>query len=264
MNIDITKLRPFTLIEWKKDTKQKVYYDGKEVTKLIDFETGVYRFAGLLRGYIAAFREIDLRLAPKWELAPPPWGEWHRKGWNEEMLPEGYRPLMNKEKRQEEDEVLKSGNWEPTSRVGDRACPYSLPLRTRRPLPDRWAAEKAAHAAGKRIEWRCKDKDKGGWTDWRYVEFLSWFQDDSNEYRIAPEQPKPEPKWRDLAFEDFPPGSSLRFPDRPEEWHAVISADTNGVETSQSYYRYNELREQNAEIIRPGGQWEPCKVEVKS
>lgn len=149
--IDITKLRPFDIEEWRKDTTQKVYTaSGHEVAKLTDFEVGDFPISGVFIQQKNAWRHSghwvcewyptgnDLRLAPKWQLDPPPWGAWHRTDWTEDMLPEGYRPLMDREELQEEDEYCDAGDeeWRETRCVGMKATSDCCHWRTRRPLPD--------------------------------------------------------------------------------------------------------------------------------
>ena len=75
--IDITKLRPFDIEEWRKDTTQKVYTaSGHEVAKLTDFEVGDFPISGVFKQQKNAWRHsghwICEGLAPKWQLDPPP------------------------------------------------------------------------------------------------------------------------------------------------------------------------------------------------
>lgn len=83
---------------------------------------------------------FKFRIAPKpvWTLPPPPEGrQWHRMDWTEEMLPEGWRPLLFDETQQKEDE------WMIAEMIWDTLiCHVSAPIneehshrRTRRPLP---------------------------------------------------------------------------------------------------------------------------------
>jgi hypothetical protein len=125
-----------------------------------------------------------IRLKP-WSLPPPPDGmKWHRDDWTEEMLPEGYRPLLEGERIQSGDEGIASG-------VGFsliRTCVGNLPgfqARTKRPLPqpDPYAELKAAHAAGKVIQFN--PGDSLGWRD-QQCDFTA----EPHCYRIKPEQQK--------------------------------------------------------------------------
>lgn len=152
--INTNLLIPFNIEEWRKDKSQKVYTaQGIEVEKLTDFGVGNAPLRGIVWESIRAWMETgvtlggipsdSLRLVKKWELAPPPHGRWHRSGWTEEMLPEGWRPMLYGEKFQPGDEIIHSkGYWENISNVlvgsthwipasGDTR--YS---RTRRTLPE--------------------------------------------------------------------------------------------------------------------------------
>lgn len=69
---------------------------------------------------------------------PPPGREWHRTDWTRDMLPKGYRPLLNHERPERGDEVLMSSSvWQQQD-----AQQLELPAdytqnhqRTTRPLP---------------------------------------------------------------------------------------------------------------------------------
>ena len=141
---------------------------------------------------------IPIRLKP-WSLPPPPDGmKWHRDDWTEEMLPEGWRPLLEGERIQSGDEGIASG-------VGFsliRTCVGNLPefqARTKRPLPqpDPYAELKAAHATGKVIQFN--PGDSLGWRD-QQCDFTA----EPHCYRIKPEQQKVP-----LGSSDVPPGSAL-------------------------------------------------------
>jgi hypothetical protein len=75
--------------------------------------------------------------APAWQLPPPPPGrQWHRvDGWTEEMLPQGYRPLLVGETGSYDHstfgEYWISGSWETAPAPLMSYCFY----RTNRPLP---------------------------------------------------------------------------------------------------------------------------------
>lgn len=81
------------------------------------------------------WREEQLDTIP-WSLpAPPAAQSWHRADWTEDMLPEGWRPLLLGEVRQYGDECLYKGEWQPTSDTTACTSPSHLHYRTRRPLP---------------------------------------------------------------------------------------------------------------------------------
>jgi hypothetical protein len=81
------------------------------------------------------YREVS-QPAPAWRLPdPPPGQQWHRTDWTQEMLPEGYRPLLLGEPQQDGDEFLRSSNqaWTPVAFGSNQ---QSRPVHHhRRPLP---------------------------------------------------------------------------------------------------------------------------------
>lgn len=83
--------------------------------------------------------DLDLINAPEWHLPDPPEGyEWHRNDWTEEMLPEGWRPLLLGESVEVGDDVWlnKEYGWNTSangSSIGRN--PLHPFARTRRPLP---------------------------------------------------------------------------------------------------------------------------------
>jgi hypothetical protein len=72
---------------------------------------------------------------PEWKLPdPPPGTKWHRDDWTQEMLPEGYRPLLLGEKAENGDEWLFSGDaYKCSFREPAKASDHRT--RTRRPMP---------------------------------------------------------------------------------------------------------------------------------
>lgn len=81
--------------------------------------------------------------APEWRLPdPPPGQQWHRTDWTQDMLPEGYRPLLLGEPWVKGDEIMRvsgqswhvAGAWR-HDLLNDGAEKDSARLRTRRPLP---------------------------------------------------------------------------------------------------------------------------------
>ena len=79
---------------------------------------------------LAFKRKIRLK---QWHLPDPPEGyEWHRADWTEEMLPDGWRPLLLGEYLTNGDELVGVRGWEPAKGLlGNTASR----MRTRRPLP---------------------------------------------------------------------------------------------------------------------------------
>ena len=71
-------------------------------------------FAAAVRDAVLAELATKSDSSPVWQLPDPPSGrEWHRADWTEEMLPDGYRPLLKDERivwGEGKDEYM--GNWE--------------------------------------------------------------------------------------------------------------------------------------------------------
>lgn len=79
---------------------------------------------------------------PAWKLPEPPAGkQWHRNDWTEEMLPDGWRPVLLGEKATSNDELFLSGKG-PFTKIGKAypegvlICEGFVHIRTRRPLPE--------------------------------------------------------------------------------------------------------------------------------
>lgn len=73
-----------------------------------------------------------------WTLPPPPAGQqWHCTDWTEDMLPEGWRPLLKGEIYKNGDEFKLYSEWRAeTNASGYQTTDYChFPTRTRRPLP---------------------------------------------------------------------------------------------------------------------------------
>jgi hypothetical protein len=126
------------------------------------------------------------------------------------------------------------------------------------PQPEEWAAEKAAFAAGKAIQYRSDSAP-----DWTDSSDPFWFSSSDNnfnpQYRI-----KPEPQWVPLGPEDVPPGSVIRGAawqnGRSECWVGIIEVTPNGVIASRlsELYSWDSLIDK-WQIKRPGEDWKPCK-----
>jgi hypothetical protein len=73
-----------------------------------------------------------------WTLPPPPDGQqWHRTDWTEDMLPEGWRPLLKGEAYKNGDEYKVYSEWRVETNVSSyQTTDYChFPTRTMRPLP---------------------------------------------------------------------------------------------------------------------------------
>ena len=129
------------------------------------------------------------------------------------------------------------------------------------PKPEEWAAEKAAFAVGKVIQYYAKGL--GEWEDINGNPL--WAK--GTQYRI-----KPEPQWVQLGPEDAPPGSVIRGPLWGDHsWSSINVSDfgviwlgidrlSNGV--SNHEMSWGRLMESGFEVKRPGEDWKPCKKEA--
>jgi hypothetical protein len=98
-------------------------------------------------------------------------------------------------------------------------CEPSKPI-TAEPQSDRWAKEKAAHAKGLKIEYRCYEGD--GWDEWEETTNPIWGEGENIEYRIAPGQ---EPRDHHqppagLVLHNQPPAASITLCPRCKAFHA--------------------------------------------
>jgi uncharacterized protein YodC (DUF2158 family) len=83
--------------------------------------------------------------------APPPGQKWHREDWTQEMLPEGYRPLLKDEPWMPGDEILRYNEWHVAGQheddaIGSPTTKYKCHCRTRRSLPAQVNAEPTEQA----------------------------------------------------------------------------------------------------------------------
>ena len=199
--------------------------------------------------------------APTWELPPLPAGmEYHRTDWTQDMLPDGYRPLLLGEVNvpgvdERECGGMRSGEWLPLSSV-EASASHHPHLRTARPLPvkpDPFAAEKAAFAAGKTIQYYSKSILE--WLDC-YPCPPSWAPDYA--YRV-----KPEPALVPLGPDDVPPFSAIRWSGwETTEWALVLRVTNETVYFSDrraGSATLNDLRAGNVKINRSiplTGKWD--------
>jgi hypothetical protein len=129
------------------------------------------------------------------------------------------------------------------------------------PQPEEWAAEKAAFAAGRAIQYRGSESSM-----WHDTVIPTW--QPCCQYRIKPEPP--EPQWVQLGSKDVPCGSSVRMVTSQsglEIESMVLRSSKNGIyicgQVGNIYeVGYDELFE-DWQIKRPGGEWKPCKKEVQ-
>ena len=203
----------------------------------------------------------SIRLKP-WTLPPPPEGkQWHRGAeFTEADLPEGYRPLLAGEETLIGDEVWACGlgPWVPNGGGGRRTLPNVARYRTKRPLPveDPYAELKAAHAAGKVIQYL---EDEGDWSQFADGRVAPKWTSPPEFYRVKPD---PIP----LGPEDVPPGSSIRGVGETKSagWCLITSCTHTGIriwrhsEENQHEITWESLKETGSQILRPGQDWQPC------
>jgi len=117
-----------------------------------------------------------------------------------------------------------------------------------------WAAEKAAFAEGKTIQYRSLNTD--GWEDLKNGPL--WVRTEN--YPFKPEyRVKPEPIKVPLELEDVPPNSVIRVSSNKDRWYLILSANPFGVVTSiVENLSFRALMEKQWEIKRPNQDWEPC------
>ncbi len=169
-----------------------------------------------------------------------PGQEWHRQDWTEDMLPDGWRPLLKGEMCKAGDSyyVRESHTWRSQTsdykNVGAHSQ-WSL-HRTRRPLPiaipagfTLWSGGECPVPEGARMEYILRDNNKISCD--ATARELRWYHTggsgDIIAYRI-----KPAPVMVPLGPEDVPPGSVFRqcgsdnfCADLPGEWVSVVNVD---------------------------------------
>lgn len=228
---------------------------------------------------------------PTFQLPPPPPGmQWHRTdGWKEGDLPQGWRPLVEREKRELEDEwTYNDGNpWRSVRNFGPAGAVVvatSAKHRTRRPLT-------FTHA-GKTWTWH-RPGDPMPITHDKDIYFLrsdlvdlgigkatsrTWDTSLSPDRWIIGWRYADEKKIVPLGPEDVLPGSVFRWPEWPKfHWKAIREldlenvyfcagiGDTHGSTTAS----YELLKSDKAEINRSipltgrwnPDAWEPCSKE---
>jgi hypothetical protein len=123
------------------------------------------------------------------------------------------------------------------------------------PQHEEWAAEKAAFAAGKKIQYR-SDNDPN-WTDTKTPIWFSKAGNDFNpQYRI-----KPEPQWVPMEPDDIVVG--MEFTNDTGTRYQWTEVDTYGVTLLDSSISFEQLLRLGYEYRINGGEWKPCKKEVQ-
>ena len=127
------------------------------------------------------------------------------------------------------------------------SCQWDIRLKPEA-KPEKWAAEKAAFAAGKTIQMK---SSINGWVDMEGE--IAW---NGPEYRV-----KPEPTYIPLNASDVPPGSALRWTGQHGSWSLITEILDGRVKGASGRYSFSELMEK-CEILRPGeAEWKPCRKE---
>lgn len=177
----------------------------------------------------------DLALIPEepaWTLPPPPEGhKWHRNDWTQDMLPEGYRPLLDGEVIEEDDEFFAASNepqeWKSyplpdedddgTNESIGHLCTGLLLFqhRTRRPLPS-WSQASAeliqkAEAAGIDLDAQTEEP--------------AWIQHDGKGCPLKDEEVEEwEVKWSDKEVRSYAqPPSTFHWEDDFDKKATVIA-----------------------------------------
>lgn len=88
-----------------------------------------------LTAELDSYRSADKPAAP-WHLPdPPPDKQWHHADWTQEMLPDGWRPLLIGEREKQDDEAFANGQWRTVGLPETKPEDMLALRRTRRPLP---------------------------------------------------------------------------------------------------------------------------------
>jgi hypothetical protein len=124
------------------------------------------------------------------------------------------------------------------------------------PEPEEWAAEKAAFAAGKKIQYR-SDNDPI-WTD---TKTPIWFSKAGNnfnpQYRI-----KPEPQWVPMEPDDIVVGMEFRLM-RGGARRRWVRVKPHMVWFDDIAQSFEDLMRKGWQYRINGGEWKPCKKEVQ-
>jgi hypothetical protein len=199
------------------------------------------------------YSDYNLRNKATWQLPDPPEGQqWHRvDGWTEEMLPTGYRPLLLDEEYKIGDQWLMFDGWQTCAFDGRKCWSEGAPSRTTRPLPqqqqpqDPYAELKAAHAAGKVIQFN--PGDSLGWRD-QQCDFTAA----PHCYRIKPEQQPEEPWAAEKAA--FAAGETI------QHFHPLVNNGSWNDFTGESPAFWNENLKWRIKPKPQKAPLEPCDV----
>lgn len=181
-----------------------------------------------------------------------------------EQVGKGYRLLCKTEMTNQPHEFWASAveSWLTTKEgkfnAGVYYATYRVPSTVPWPVVDKWAKEKEAFERGERIQLR---NLKYGRIKWSFVSDPGWNDNlEGDEYRIAPPTIP-------LGPEDVPPGSVFRWKNS-FRWINPVGVAEDGICVSTSDHvlsriTYQQLKDDNVEILRPGSTWMKCEKEAQ-
>jgi hypothetical protein len=150
-----------------------------------------------------------------------------------------------------------------------RFCTEHELLKCEKPAPiDPLADVKAAHKAGKVIEWRWASALTGPWRDLKPNDAVNWSE--HYEFRIKP-LPDPQRELVPLEASDVPPGSYVRDRNGAADLCAVLAVSNFGIyllttPRGVELRTFRRIKELGYNILRPGQtEWQPCsKAAIRS
>lgn len=228
------------------------------------------------------FEGSEIRIKqPAWKLPDPPAGRrWHREDWTQDMLPDGWRPLLLGEKAEQGDEIYPlsgnddwKGKWQTDVSWWMAASESMFPSRTRRPLPEPMIpipkGWRELRDDEKDYKWVVGAKYLADNGEWMHPKHRDGGAFAAKTHRIIVPVAKPRVP---LGPEDVAPGSVIRPVKRPDSvsdcWAAVISTGEVGVQAVRrgdiEGYSYSDLMAE-FEIKRPADtKFQPCSKEAES
>lgn len=225
-----------------------------------------------------AVRSVEIKPQPAWKLPDPPAGrKWHRDDWTQDMLPDGWRPLLLGEKAEQGDEIYPlagnddwKGKWQTDVSWWAAASESMFPTRTRRPLP-----ESVIPIPEGWRELRDDEKDGSFIRGAKYLHQGEWKSLTSGSYAYKPQRIiVPVAKKRvPLGQDDVPPGTLVRAIGgdvaRCGGFTMILAAVKEGhysVAVSGMVKLFSwEFAMLKQEIKRPTDtEWQPCSKEAES
>lgn len=202
---------------------------------------------------------LDIRIK-EWKLPDPPAGrKWHREDWTQEMLPDGWRPLLAGEAREIGDktgsiivvvypacENKANSRWTHTSTTRPLPEPFIQ-------VPEGWRELQDSEKDGRWIEgakYLCEGK-------WKHYEDSGCYA--TSDQRIIVPVAKPK-KRVPLGPEDITPGTCIKPSNEYVGWGMVCEVDSSGVHLGEDrHLSFNNLMDNNWSIKRPTDtEWQGC------